>query len=442
LRGFLVEQLVLDGTNVASIGLFMNLAGNAVVDQVTVIAHLSDGYRITGGIDSTLRNARITNGSVVIAAASTGAVRTSNVVTITTTTAHGLVTSDPVQIRGVTDSSFNGAFLLASAPTTTTFTYAQTAGDATSGAGTAEGGYGINIVGATTTTITFSRLYMTGYHTGLRNSTGVSITSLGNIYETVTNGVHNLNNQFVAINDNFEADTPFVQSYILDSGGTATVIAPGPALANIDHSGTSDKTRLNLITGLDGISSQTVRPLGNPGNLGSATLRYNAFLEAVLASPLQGTVSNISRWVFKQVDFGDMTAASTAATFTLWTFPANTVIHDIMGTVVTGWSGGSISAAVCSVGTNAGSANDLTLDDNFFAAATVYELHDATASGGKGTLLFDSTDKFAPHMFVAGGVVEIQCDLTGDNHANATAGRARVYALVSQPLGNTTTEAN
>ncbi|KKL23598.1 hypothetical protein LCGC14_2423770, partial [marine sediment metagenome] len=73
---------------------------------------------------------------------------------------------------------------------------------------------------------------------------------------------------------------------------------------------------------------------------------------------------------------------------------------------------------------------------------TRFELHDATASGGKGTLLFDATDKFAPHMFVAGGVVELQMDLTGDNHVNATAGQARIYILVSQPLGNTTTEAN
>ena len=169
---------------------------------------------------------------------------------------------------------------------------------------------------------------------------------------------------------------------------------------------------------------------------------FNDWLRALRINPLEGTLSNTPRWIFKLVDFGDMTAGATADTFTLWTLPANTMIHDVVGTVATGWSGGSISAAVCSVGTNAGAANDLTLDDDFFAAATVYELHDATASGGKGTLLFDATDKFAPHMFVAGGVVEIQCDLTGDNHVNATAGQARIYILVSQPLGNTATEAN
>lgn len=186
---------------------------------------------------------------------------------------------------------------------------------------------------------------------------------------------------------------------------------------------------LQLLTGNNAIRA--------PGGLNMA----GATLTALVVNPLEGTLSNVPRWIFKLVDFGDMTAAATADTFTLWTLPANTEIRDVYATVVTGWSGGSISAAVCSVGTT-GSANDLTLDDNFFTTGTRYDLHDATASGGKGTLLFDATDKFAPHMFVAGGVIEIQCDLTGDNHANATAGQARISILVSQPLGNTTTEAN
>jgi hypothetical protein len=167
-------------------------------------------------------------------------------------------------------------------------------------------------------------------------------------------------------------------------------------------------------------------------------------ITATLANPLEGATSNQPRWIFKQVDHTDMTAAATADTFTLWTLPANTMIHDVVGTVVTPWEAAvGLSAAVCSVGTAAGAANDLTLDDDFFAAATVYELHDATASGGKGALLYDATDKFAPFMLVASGDIEIQCDLTGDDHADTNAGQARVYILVSQPLtSNTATEAN
>jgi hypothetical protein len=76
--------------------------------------------------------------SKTIDAAPTGAVRASNVVTIKTTAVHGAAVGDEATIAGVTDASFNGRFYIASVPTTTTFTYAQTAADATSGAGTAE----------------------------------------------------------------------------------------------------------------------------------------------------------------------------------------------------------------------------------------------------------------------------------------------------------------
>src|SRR5712692_211242 len=73
---------------------------------------------------------------VATIAASNGAVRAANVVTITTTSPHGLGTGQSVTISGVSDSSFNGTFTIASVPSTTTFTYAQTGSNATSGGGT------------------------------------------------------------------------------------------------------------------------------------------------------------------------------------------------------------------------------------------------------------------------------------------------------------------
>jgi len=219
--------------------------------------------------------------------------------------------------------------------------------------------------------------------------------------------------------------------YVIQNDGTGIIRAPASGF--VDH---SDGLKIGGGTELT-TSNQT-----GTGNLVLVTSPTIVTPVIAAANPLEGALSNGPRWIFKQVDFGDMTAAATADTFTLWTLPANTIIHDVVGTVVTGWSGGTITAAICSVGTQAGSDNDLALDDDFFTTGTRYELHDATANGGKGTLLFDATDKFAPTMFVAGGVVEIQCDLTGDNHANATAGQARIYVLVSQPLANTTTEAN
>jgi hypothetical protein len=74
----------------------------------------------------------VTLGTIAITSTS----RVSNVVTITTSVAHNLVVGGSVTINGVTDSSFNGTFTIVSTPTTTTFTYAQTAANASSSAGT------------------------------------------------------------------------------------------------------------------------------------------------------------------------------------------------------------------------------------------------------------------------------------------------------------------
>lgn len=223
---------------------------------------------------------------------------------------------------------------------------------------------------------------------------------------------------------------------LLITAGDDVVVNDG-GLSTVDFrvEGGTDDNLLYVDAGNDRVGIGTATPASLLDVNGNSTLP--------VVNPLEGTLSNQPRWIFKQVDHTDMTAAGTADTFVLWTLPANTMIHDVVGTVVTAWEAAvGLSAAVCSVGTAAGAASDLTLDDDFFAVATVYELHDATASGGKGALLFDNTDKFAPFMLVASGDIEIQCDLTGDDHADTNAGQARVYILVSQPLANTTTEAN
>lgn len=52
--------------------------------------------------------------------------RATNVVTIVTSAAHGYVVNDIVAIAAVTNTSVNGTFTIASVPTSTSFTYAQT----------------------------------------------------------------------------------------------------------------------------------------------------------------------------------------------------------------------------------------------------------------------------------------------------------------------------
>lgn len=61
-----------------------------------------------------------------ISKSTTNRVRNSNIVTITTSTVHGLAIGDVVEVSGVGGTGYNGTFVVASVPTTTTFTYANT----------------------------------------------------------------------------------------------------------------------------------------------------------------------------------------------------------------------------------------------------------------------------------------------------------------------------
>lgn len=83
--------------------------------------------------------ARSTQTSVsrTIAAAGTGAVRSANITTFTATAAHGFAVGQSVTVTGVTDSTFNGTFLILSVPSTTTFTVSNPGTNASSGGGSA-----------------------------------------------------------------------------------------------------------------------------------------------------------------------------------------------------------------------------------------------------------------------------------------------------------------
>jgi hypothetical protein len=82
-----------------------------------------------------------------------GATESGNTVTITTSSAHGLVTGQAVLIAGFTGvyAGYNGTYTLASVPSTTTFTYTDpTSGLGKSGSGTVTG-YGLTESGSTVT---------------------------------------------------------------------------------------------------------------------------------------------------------------------------------------------------------------------------------------------------------------------------------------------------
>jgi len=65
-----------------------------------------------------------------------GVVRSSNVVTVSTVLDHSFRVGQSVVIAGVTNTSFNGTFTVASVPSSDTFTYAQTGTNASSSGGT------------------------------------------------------------------------------------------------------------------------------------------------------------------------------------------------------------------------------------------------------------------------------------------------------------------
>jgi hypothetical protein len=76
-------------------------------------------------IITTVKNATISN-----------VARTSNVVTVTTASIHGYAVGHIVTVAATTNTSINGTFTVTGTPTTTTFTYAQTASNITSVADT------------------------------------------------------------------------------------------------------------------------------------------------------------------------------------------------------------------------------------------------------------------------------------------------------------------
>ena len=69
---------------------------------------------------------KLNGGTGALTASITFVARATNVVTITTSGVHGFVTGDYVTVAAVTNTGFNGNFTVASTPTTTSFTYAQT----------------------------------------------------------------------------------------------------------------------------------------------------------------------------------------------------------------------------------------------------------------------------------------------------------------------------
>jgi len=118
---------------IAAVSLNTGATPQVVMQPDVPLAYVTPGGT---GVTSVV-NLLLTNNSVAIAASPNGAIRTNDVVTITTPNPNGLNESSPgtVLIAGVSPADFNGTYNVLSA-STYTFTYEQTGANETGGGGT------------------------------------------------------------------------------------------------------------------------------------------------------------------------------------------------------------------------------------------------------------------------------------------------------------------
>ena len=111
-------------------GTSVSTANLAVTDPLVFVGNANAGDAVDLGFIGEYATSFATVTKVV-----SNKALTSNVATITTSTTHGFNVGDYVVLSGV-DATFNGTYLIASVPTTTTFTFDKTNANVTSAAAT------------------------------------------------------------------------------------------------------------------------------------------------------------------------------------------------------------------------------------------------------------------------------------------------------------------
>ena len=118
------------GTTTANQGTLSLSAGGQLAAPQTQSNNsqtLTFGGTVTGGTFTLTFNgqttAAITYANTTATTTAAGVTESNNLVTVTTTAAHGFLAGQTVTITGVTPASYNGTYVIVSVPTTTTFTY-------------------------------------------------------------------------------------------------------------------------------------------------------------------------------------------------------------------------------------------------------------------------------------------------------------------------------
>jgi len=267
--------------------------------------------------------------------ATNGAVRAANVVTITTTSEHSFAQGDPVTVSGVTDSSFNGTFTIASVPSKTTLTYSQSGPDATSGGGFISNNvvkwFVNDIEGGNTTvgTITTSGLYQAP--SVLPPATTATIAANGaarasNVVTITTTAAHNLAvNQVVHITG--VTDKSFNGTFVITEVPSATTFKFNQSGADATSGGgtvTSRAVRVKAVSAKDSSVSATAVVNINSGvslqiTPSSATLGTSETIQFVLT--VTGTTNPAVDWFVDDIPGGNSTVGTISASG-LYTAPA------------------------------------------------------------------------------------------------------------------------
>jgi hypothetical protein len=185
-----------DGTNldrVSQIG-----PGAAPTGIADIIANISTISRAANVV--TVATASPHDLIVALSGAAISAIsRNTGVVTVTTATPHGLTAVGGVQIAGVTDTSYNGSFAVASILDATHFTYAQSGANSSSSGGTATYADQVVVAGTTGAVTSFNGTFVVAstpdsthftYSQTGGNESGTNNTGTANPQGQISAGVH------------------------------------------------------------------------------------------------------------------------------------------------------------------------------------------------------------------------------------------------------------
>ncbi|HEU4414201.1 MAG TPA: MBG domain-containing protein [Candidatus Angelobacter sp.] len=231
----------------------------------------------------------------------TGANRSGNVVTITTTVPHQIFAGQNVTISGVANTTFNGTFAVVSVPSPTTFTYKQTAANAISGGGSA----------TTPTTaaqlITFPNLVSGETRAAIINATAKSTLANGTIVSNTANISNKSTVDPVPGNNSATASVTIGTS----SGTTITVpTATGP------YGGSATLSATLTTTSGTPIAGKTIGfNFNQTNNVYSAVT--NASGIATVVAPLDLTTVGTHPSAFTATFAGDASFGPSSATGTL-----------------------------------------------------------------------------------------------------------------------------